>query len=185
MAERADALGAYRALPVSRRETLLRLGRGAGVAAPVLGLLQGKAAALPKGDDTDLAILDASVALEHQAIWVYDEGLRRNLFPAGLRSYAVEFRGDHQGHRDTQIAIAEERGGQPPPAFSSYPVGTLREGDDMIREALLIEEAAQSAYLALVSRIRARDYLLSAAFILVDEVRHMTVWRRVRGLRIY
>jgi len=27
--------------------------------------------------------------------------------------------------------------------------------------------------------------ILSAAFILVDEVRHMTVWKRVLGLKIY
>ena len=51
--------------------------------------------------------------------------------------------------------------------------------------ALEIEIAAQRAYTGLISRIRTDDYLLSAAFILVDEVRHMTVWQRVLGLRIY
>ena len=48
-----------------------------------------------------------------------------------------------------------------------------------------IEIAAQEAYSALISQIRTKDYLLSAAFILVDEVRHETVWRRVLGLKIY
>ena len=48
-----------------------------------------------------------------------------------------------------------------------------------------MERAAQRAYSSLVSQIRSRDYMLSAAFILVDEVRHITVWRRVLGLRIY
>jgi hypothetical protein len=43
----------------------------------------------------------------------------------------------------------------------------------------------QDAYTALISQIRPRDYQLSAAFILVDEVRHLTVWRRVLGLKIY
>ena len=38
---------------------------------------------------------------------------------------------------------------------------------------------AASAYTGLISQIRTDDYLLSAGFILVDEVRHMTVWRRV------
>jgi hypothetical protein len=32
---------------------------------------------------------------------------------------------------------------------------------------------------------RGEALLLSAAFVLVDEVRHMTVWRRVLGLKIY
>jgi hypothetical protein len=61
----------------------------------------------------------------------------------------------------------------------------LPPGDGFVREALEIEVAAQKAYTALISQIRTRDYLLSAAFILVDEVRHMTVWRRVLGLKIY
>jgi rubrerythrin len=151
----------------------------------VLALLEGTVRALPRGEATDLAVLDAAVALEHQAIAVYDQGLRRNLFPVGLKSYAVEFRGDHQGHRDTQIAISEERGGRPPGPLPSYAFGPLRDADELIREALEIEIAAQRAYLALISQIRAKDYLLSAAFILVDEVRHMTVWRRVLGLKIY
>jgi Ferritin-like domain len=169
----------------ARRDFVLHLARAAAVSAPVLALLEGSVSALPKGEETDLAVLDAAVALEHQAIAVYGQGLRRNLFPVGLKSYAVEFRGDHQGHRDTQMAISEERGGRPPGPLPSYEFGPLRNADELIREALQIEIAAQRAYLALISQIRAKDYLLSAAFILVDEVRHVTVWRRVLGLKIY
>jgi hypothetical protein len=54
-----------------------------------------------------------------------------------------------------------------------------------VRQAHVIERAAQDAYLALISQIRTKDYLLSAGFILVDEVRHLTVWRRVLGLRVW
>jgi len=169
----------------ARRDFVLRLARGAGVAAPVLALLEGRGEALPRSEETDFAILYASLALEHQAIAVYDLGLRRGLFPAGLKSYAVEFRGDHLGHRDTQVAIAEERGGRPPGPLPSYDFGPLTDADRLIRQALAVEVAAQRAYTALISQIRTKDYLLSAAFILVDEVRHMTVWRRVLELRIY
>ncbi len=170
---------------VARRDFVLRLARAAGVAGPALGLLEGTVSALPRSEETDFSVLYASLALEHQAIAVYDLGLRRNLFPPGLKSYAVEFRGDHLGHRDTQVAIAEERGGRPPGAPPSYDFGPLRDADQLIRQALAIEVAAQQAYAALISQIRTQDYLLSAAFILVDEVRHMTVWRRVLGLRTY
>jgi len=168
-----------------RREFVLRIARAAGVAAPALAVLEGTAQALPKGERTDLEVLYAALTLEHHAIALYDEGLRSNLFPAGLRNYAVEFRGDHMGHRDTQIAIAEERGGRPPTPLSRYDLGPLGSSDRLIRESLLIEVAAQEAYTALISQIRTKDYLLSAAFILVDEVRHMTVWQRVLGVRIY
>jgi hypothetical protein len=173
------------AAPLLRRDVVARLARAAGIGAPVLALLEGRAKALPRDEATDVAILSAALALEHEAIALYELGLSRKLFPAGLRSYAVEFRGDHQGHRDTQIAIVEERGGRPPDALAAYDLGPVRDADELIRKALLIEVAAQDAYTTLISQIRTQDYLLSAAFILVDEVRHMTVWRRVLGVRIY
>jgi hypothetical protein len=161
------------------------MARAAGVVGPVLGLLEGTVSALPHGDETDMSVLRAAIALEHEAIAVYDEGLRRGFFPPGLRRYAVEFRGDHLGHRDTQVAIAEERGGGAPEALSGYSWGSPQGGDAMVRHALRIEIAAQEAYSALISQIQTKDYLLSAAFILVDEVRHETVWRRLLGLKIY
>jgi Ferritin-like domain len=185
VADPPASLAAYHALPLSRRQALLRLCRRAGVGAPVTALLEGAVPALARGEETDLSVLYAALALEHQAIWIYDHGLKRNLFPAGLRSYAVEFRGDHEGHRDTQLAIARERGGHPPEAFGSYRFGRMESGDDLIRQASVIERAAQDAYLALISQIRTKDYLLSAGFILIDEVRHLTVWRRVLGLSIW
>jgi rubrerythrin len=168
-----------------RRDFVVRLARAAGIAGPVLGLLEGTVRALPRSEETDLSVLRAAIALEHEAIAVYDHGLRRSLFPPGLRNYAVEFRGDHLGHRDTQVAIVEERGGRAPEALAGYEMGPLRTGDDLLRRALRIEVAAQQAYSALISQIRTKDYMLSAAFILVDEVRHETVWRRVLGLKIY
>jgi Ferritin-like domain len=168
-----------------RREFVLRIARAAGVVPAALAVIEGRADAFGRGDDGDMAILDAALVIEHHAIAVYDAGLKRGLFPAGLRHYAVEFRGDHVGHRDTQIAISAERGGRPPEARPHYELGPLEPGDAFVRQALQIEVAAQEAYTALISRIDTRDYLLSAAFILVDEVRHMTVWRRVLGLKIY
>lgn len=168
-----------------RRAFVARIARAAGMAAPALALIEGRAAALPSDRPRDLEILYASLTLEHHAIALYEEGLRKNLFPAGLRPYATDFRGDHLGHRDTQVAIAEERGGRPPEPLARYDLGPLNSADQLIRAALQIEIAAQEAYTALISQIRTRDYLLSAAFILVDEVRHMTVWQRVLGIKIY
>jgi len=170
---------------LGRREGLRQLVRAAGLAPLVLSFLEDRVEALPRSEATELAVLDAALILEHEAIAIYDHGLKRGLFPAGLRRWAVEFRGDHLGHRDTQIAIVAERGGRvaaPPP---SYDWGEIENGERMVRLALEIELAAQKAYTALISQIRTDDYLLSAAFILIDEVRHMTVWRRVLGFRIY
>ena len=94
-------------------------------------------------------------------------------------------RGHSPSHRDTQIAIIEERGAAAPSPRDDYDFEHAPAGDAFVRLALEIEIAAQRAYTGLISRIRTDDYLLSAAFILVDEVRHMTVWQRVLGLKIY
>ncbi len=170
---------------LGRREGLRRLVRAACLPVGVLAFLEGEVAALPKGEETDLAVLNAALALEHEAIAIYDFGLRQDLFPAGLRKYAVEFRGDHLGHRDTQVSLAEERGARAVGPLPAYAWGDVRSGDPMLRLALQIERAAQEAYTGLVSQIRSNDYLLSAGFILIDEVRHLTVWRRTLGLTVY
>jgi len=169
----------------TRRDFIYRLAKGAGWSAALLGLLDGTVHALPKSEDTDLAILDASLALEHEAIAIYETALQRNLFVPGLRAYAVEFVGDHKGHRDTQIGLAEERGARSAAALSDYHLGGMRSGDAALRRCLEVEIAAQRAYQAVNSQIRAKDYLLTSAFILVDEVRHETVWKRVLGVKIY
>ena len=169
----------------SRRSFVLRVARAAGVAAPVLAVLEGREVALGSRDETDMAILHGALVLEHHAIALYGHGLEKGLFPPGLRAYATEFRGDHLGHRDTQIAIMEERGGRPPAPRDDHDFGHAPAGDAFVQLALEIEVAAQRAYTGLIHRIDTRDYLLSAAFILIDEVRHMTVWRRVLGVPIY
>jgi hypothetical protein len=170
---------------LGRREGVRRLVAAAGLTPAILAFLQDETPALARGEETDLAVLDGALALEHEAIAIYDLGIRERLFPAGLRERAVEFRGDHLGHRDTQIAIAKERGGRPAVPLSRYHLGEVRGGEEMLRLALDVELAAQKAYTALISQIRSEDYLLSAAFILIDEVRHLTVWRRALGHRVY
>lgn len=152
--------------------------------APLAIGLDAAAFAAPS-EENDLSILSAAIALESEAIGLYGDALRRDLVPSGLRDYAVEFKGAHEGHRDTQIEILRERGLEPPSPHRADPMRASMAGDRVIRQLLAIEFAAESAYLGLISRIRTSDYLLSAAFIVVDEARHQTLWRRALGLSIY
>ena len=172
--------------PLQARRQFIRVAvRNAGVTAAVSGFLAGRADALPKSEETDIAILQAALGLEHEAIGIYADALSRNLVPAGLRDYAVEFKGAHEGHRDTQVGILRERGVD---AVAPHKVDALREstaGDAVVRRLLSVEAAAESAYLRLIGQIRTNDYLLSAGFIVVDEARHQTIWRRALGLSIY
>ena len=168
-----------------RREFIRASALQAGASLAVFKFLEGRAVALPKNEETDIAILNAALGLEHEAIGLYADALSRNLVPAGLRGYAVEFRGAHEGHRDTQIEILRERGvtaAEPPRV---HPLRETTAGDAVLRRLLSVEAAAESAYLRLIGQIRTNDYLLSAGFIVVDEARHQTIWRRALGLSIY
>ena len=172
-------------LPNPRRQFIRSAFVNTGASMAVLNLLEGRVEALPKNEATDIAILNAALGLEHEAIGLYADALSRNLVPTGLREYAVEFKGAHEGHRDTQVEILRERGVA---AVAPHPVDPIREaaaGDPVIRRLLSIEAAAESAYLRLIGNIRTNDYLLSAGFIVVDEARHQTIWRRALGLSIY
>ncbi len=168
-----------------RREFIFRAVRNASVPAAILGVIEGQALALPKNEETDIAILNAALGLEHEAIGLYANALSRNLVPAGLRDYAVEFKGAHEGHRDTQIEILRERGVTAGPPHKVDPIRETTAGDAVVSRLLSIEAAAESAYLRLIGQIRTTDYLLSAGFIVVDEARHQTIWRRALGLSIY
>lgn len=168
-----------------RREFLRRAALNTGVSAAILGVIEGRTVALAKSEDTDIAILQAALGLENEAIGIYADALNRDLVPTGLRDYAVEFKGAHEGHRDTQVEILRERGVV---AVGPHRVDPTREttaGDAVIRRLLSVEAAAESAYLRLIGSIRTNDYLLSAGFIVVDEARHQTIWRRSLGLSVY
>lgn len=168
-----------------RRRFIRSASINAGASMAVLRLLEGSAQALPKSEETDIAILNAALGLEHEAIGLYADALTRNLVPTGLREYAVEFKGAHEGHRDTQVEILRERGITAGAPHKVDPIREAAAGDAVIRRLLTIEAAAESAYLRLIGHIRTNDYLLSAGFIVVDEARHQTIWRRVLGLSVY
>lgn len=168
-----------------RREFIRTAAIQAGVTTAVLHLLDGRAEALPKSEETDIAILNAALAIEHEAIGRYADALSRNLVPAGLRNYAIEFKGAHEGHRDTQVEILRERGIAAKAPHGADPLREVTAGDAVVRRLLSVEAAAEAAYLRLIGQIRTSDYLLSAGFIVVDEARHQIIWRRALGLSIY
>jgi len=167
----------------SRRRFCLELARLAGATPAALAVLAGRPAAA--ADETDFAVLYAAINMESQAVDLYDRGLERGFFSARRAAQAADFRGDHLGHRDTQIGIARERGGRVPEAPARYPYTPPDDPTAWIREARRMEQAAIDAYSGVLRRIGDRDQRLVAAYILVDEVRHVTAWSAALGMRLY
>src|SRR5207244_4064376 len=70
---------------LGRRDAVRRLVAAAGLGPVVLAFLEDAVPALAHGDETDAAVLHAALVLEHEAIAIYDLGLRERLFPSGWR----------------------------------------------------------------------------------------------------
>ena len=60
----------------------------------------------------------------------------------------------------------------------------LPDEQAILELALELEEGAASAYTALAANLENKDVLVTAAGILVDEVRHVTTLRTVLGLPV-
>jgi hypothetical protein len=161
----------------------LRLARLAGATPAALAVLGGRAAA--SAHETDHAVLFAAINMESQAIDLYNRGLERGFFAGRRGEQAADFRGDHLGHRETQVEIALERGGRVPREPARYPYTPGDDPEAWLREAQRMEQAAIDAYSGVLRRIGDRDQRLAAAYILVDEVRHVTAWNAALGLRLY
>ena len=73
-----------------RREFMRNAAANAAISMAVFEFLEGRVEALPRNEDTDIAILNAALGLEHEAIGLYGDALSRDLVPVGLRDYAVE-----------------------------------------------------------------------------------------------
>jgi rubrerythrin len=176
--------GKARARTVSRRQ-VLQAG-GLSVAAGILATPK-PAAATPSvkaGYADDLAILNVALGLEHQAVAAYQAGAESKLLPAPVLEIAVAFQKDHKRHRDALIRLIKKYGGTPVGPKSSYDFGTIKTAGDILNLAYTLEQGAVDAYLANAYKLKSGDILNSAVPIVLDEVRHATVFRLALGMPV-
>jgi hypothetical protein len=132
----------------------------------------------------DLAILNVALGLEHQAIAAYDAGAKSKLLSPDQLKMAVSFQTDHKRHRDTLIQYIRRFGGAPVEPKSSYDFGTITSAADILKLAHSLEAGAAGAYLANAYKLESSEILNAAVPILVDEVRHTTVFKLLLGLSV-
>jgi len=132
----------------------------------------------------DLTILNVALGLEHQAVAAYQAGAESKLLSDPVLAIAVSFQNDHKRHRDTIIKLIKQYGGTPVEPKSSYDFGTIQTAEDILKLAHTLEQGAVDAYLANAYKLKSSAVLDAAVPIVVDEVRHATVFKLALGLSV-
>jgi hypothetical protein len=176
----AEIHGSLRALALPRR-AVLHMGFVAGISAG-LGHLAEAAQRSPR--NADVALLNAALALEHQAIAAYDAGVGTGLLKGETLELARHFQSQHRAHRDLLVGEIRKLGGTPAVALASYtfkgkddaPI-EFRTAEDVLVFALGLEGGAASAYLGLLPQLTSRAMLSTIAGIACDESQHAAAIR--------
>ena len=132
----------------------------------------------------DLTILNVALGLEHQAVAAYQAGAESKLLSGKVLEIAVSFQSDHKRHRDTIIRLIKEYGGTPVGPKSSYDFGTIKTAEDILKLAHTLEQGAVDAYLANAYKLKSSSILDEAVPIVLDEVRHATVFKLALGIPV-
>ncbi|MGI5491742.1 ferritin-like domain-containing protein [Microtetraspora malaysiensis] len=94
--------------------------------------------------------LEKTLAAEHAAVYAY--GVIGGKTGGTLRTKATAGFDAHRGRRDRLRALILRRGGTPPEADPAYPLPfDVKDKDDAVRLAVLIEERVVAAYLELAA----------------------------------
>jgi rubrerythrin len=168
------------------RRTFVRVS-GLTLSGAAVALLAGRPALAAKAGKAshagDVAILNAALGAEQQAIAAYQVGAESNLLQKPVLDLAVKFQSQHKAHADLLAATVKQLGGTAVSAKSHYdfPVASLKSQADVLRFAAGLEEGAVSAYLAAVPKFTNRDLSKAAASILGDEAMHWAILRNALG----
>ncbi|MCS7080583.1 MAG: ferritin-like domain-containing protein [Chloracidobacterium sp.] len=165
---------------VPPRRAALRLGLAAGVGAALTGLAAGQR----NPRNADAALLNAGLALEHQAIAAYDAGLGTGLLKGEMLELARHFQSQHRAHRDLLTTEIRKLGATPVMALASYtfkdksgaPI-ELKTAEEILVFALGLEAGAASAYLGLLPQLASKAMLPVIAGVACDESQHAAAIR--------
>jgi len=172
----------------SRRSFFSGLGKFT-LSATAIALLAGQdrlaliGSAKAETPNNDVAILNAALAAEQEAIAAYQLGATSGLLHKSVLDLAVQFQGHHKEHADALAATVKTLGGTPNEAKTSYsfPTQKLKKQADVVAFAAALEKGAVSAYLGAVPILADRELAKVAASILGDEAMHWAVLRQALG----
>lgn len=135
---------------------------------------------------SDVGILNAAIALEHEGIAAYQIAATSGLLDPAVVKIGLAFQGHHKGHRDALMKAVETLGGTPVQAQSldhyaeALDAGALTNQTDVLRLALRLETGAANAYLGLIPALGA-DFHQVAARMAGDEAYHAAILGQALG----
>jgi hypothetical protein len=134
----------------------------------------------------DIAILNAALALEFQAIAAYQLGAESNLLQKPVLDLALKFQGHHKAHADALAITIETIGGTAVAAKTlaqyAFPTDQLKSQADVITFAAGLEKGAASTYLHALSSFHNKRLIKGAGSILGDETMHWAILQNALGL---
>lgn len=176
----------------SRRE-ILKTGIAISAFA-ALSLTTLNSASANTGSDTkhDMAILNAALDLENQAIWAYGvaaEKLSETKVGNVIKALALRNQADHIKHRDIFISTIKSLGEVPVNTKGAYDLsayikageGNLDSDANIAKLALALEVDAVLAYASAVGKLRTPALAAAGLTILPDESAHAAAIRAVFG----
>ncbi|QJR13762.1 ferritin-like domain-containing protein [Usitatibacter palustris] len=136
-----------------------------------------------KSAEADVAILNAALGAELEAVAAYQVGAESGLLQKPVLDLAVTFQGHHKAHADLLAGVIRKLGGDPVAAKAKYafPTETLKKQEDVLRFAAGLEKGAVSAYVGAVPKFSDRELARAAASILGDEAMHWAILRQAVG----
>jgi rubrerythrin len=136
-----------------------------------------------KTPNNDVAILNAALGAEQQAIAAYQLGATSGLLQKPVLDLAVQFQGHHKEHAAALAATVKKLGGTPvePQKTYDFPTQKLKAQADVLAFAAELEKGAVSAYLGAIPILDNRELAKVAGSILGDEAMHWAVLRQALG----
>ena len=159
------------------------------ISASTLALLGGNEAlaAMSKGSEGDVAILNVALGLEHEAINAYQLGAGSGLLQKPVLDVAVKFQSDHKAHRDALVATIKKLGGTPVAEKSlddyakALNAASLKSQADVLDLAAKLELGAVNAYLGVIPGLGDKELGKVAARLAADETLHWTTLNSALG----
>jgi hypothetical protein len=176
-------------IAASRRRFFMRGGlyaMGALTAATLVRPANVSAKTVSSSTTEDIAILNAALALEFQAIAAYQLGADSTLLQQPVLELALKFQGHHKAHADALAITIESIGGTAVAtktlAQYAFPLDQLKSQADVINFAAGLEKGAASTYLHALSNFHNKHLIKGAGSILGDETMHWAILQNALGL---